>query len=553
MGGLTDRRLATAAPAGARFEVVAAVVLTVIAVAMHVRYLLHAGPLWRDELSTVEVANSPTVGEWIRNLPNDSFPLVWHGVLRVWQRLGLGATDGGLRVAGLIVGVGIVCALWYAARTFGGRTPVVSLALLEFSVNTVCYGDSLRAYGPGMVLGLLSTGAIFALAQAEGRRQVNRAFAFAAIASLLSVHTLFFNGTLLLAAGVAGAAVCWRVGHRGRAAAILGIGATCAASLAVYAPLFRARAAMARLFVAPTSLWDVLASLRVALAYTPLGGPGHGVQIWIGATVASLVAAVAIQAWGRSDRSADDRRRRGAAMFCLIALPVGLAAYVAFLLALSNRLQPFHFLALLALVALCMDGLVAAAIRARLGMAVVAVACATVAITLPDAWVSAGMRMTNVDLTASGLADTVAPGDVILCTPWWIGPSFSRYYRGAGDVLTLPPMPPSRYPQFNRLLEKMGDPHAIDPLLARLATAVAAKRRVWVVDCLDSFSYGPGQERIPEPRPDWTDGDYHVMWMLQVDQALRDRLMHGHAWVIRFGTGVEANPAERVRVFELTD
>ena len=503
----------------------------------------------------MRIAGSPTLHDLFANRVNDSIPLLWHGVLRVWERAGLGGTDRDLRVLGLVVGLGIVAVLWRNARAFGAASPVASLVMLELNPMTVCYGDSLRAYGPGVLLGLLSFGAVFRLTRAVGRHQVRSAFAAATLASLLSVHTLFYNAVWLLATCVAGAAVCGLNGNRRRAGAILGIGAACAASLAAYVPMIRARAQFDRMFVYPTSPARVLGALRYALTYTPVGTAAHGDVLWSAVVVAAVVVACAgvrRRRGGRTGTPADDGRpRRDAARFCLVALGVGVPAYLGFLLALGNLMQPFYFVALLGLVAGCLDGLLGGVVRRGRRAVVVAAAAVVAAATVPDAWRNAGIRMSNVDVAAARLRALVAPGDLIVLTPWWLASPFVRYYHGAGDVVTVPPMASLAFQRFDLLRQRMGDPHAIDPVLARVAAAARGGRHVWVVGVVGDVLFVDPRLRLPRPLPTWHDREYYVLWNLQLGRALARDFDLAHATVPAVGVDADLSPFEQVQVYGL--
>src|SRR5687767_5763205 len=53
-----------------RIETAAAVLLTMLAAALHVMRALHAGPLWRDEAGALQVALLPTFGEMFQRFPH---------------------------------------------------------------------------------------------------------------------------------------------------------------------------------------------------------------------------------------------------------------------------------------------------------------------------------------------------------------------------------------------------------------------------------------------------------------------------------------------------
>jgi len=76
-----------------------------------IAFLTHAGGLWRDEVNTINLASRRSLGE----IANDSFPIFMPLMVRVWSAMGLGESDMELRLLGVIIGLGILAALWVAA------------------------------------------------------------------------------------------------------------------------------------------------------------------------------------------------------------------------------------------------------------------------------------------------------------------------------------------------------------------------------------------------------------------------------------------------------
>jgi hypothetical protein len=91
-----------------RCELAAASLLTVFLVAFHTVFFLRAGPLWRDEISSLALATKPTLAEFWRSLPFDPFPACYFLLLRLWHGVGLGENDLALRALGLLIGVSLI-------------------------------------------------------------------------------------------------------------------------------------------------------------------------------------------------------------------------------------------------------------------------------------------------------------------------------------------------------------------------------------------------------------------------------------------------------------
>src|SRR5438105_2547783 len=84
---------------------------------LHSFFLLNAGGLWRDEAGLVALSLLPSVSEVWRNLPHDSCAILMPLVVRAWSAAGLGNTDLGLRVLGLVIGLFLLLAFWFASWT----------------------------------------------------------------------------------------------------------------------------------------------------------------------------------------------------------------------------------------------------------------------------------------------------------------------------------------------------------------------------------------------------------------------------------------------------
>src|SRR6516165_10461294 len=111
-------------------ETAAALAGTAFSAILLVLAALNAGPLWRDETNTFNVALMPSFRDLWNNLPFESFPPFWPLLLRVYSFLGFTGTDAGIRVLGLGVGWFFLASLWLCSRWMRARAPILSIALL---------------------------------------------------------------------------------------------------------------------------------------------------------------------------------------------------------------------------------------------------------------------------------------------------------------------------------------------------------------------------------------------------------------------------------------
>ena len=174
----------------------AAVAMT--SIALHVRLALFVGALWRDETNSLNLATLPVLSDIRHFLDYDSFPALFFAVLRGWTNIFGAQNDDALRLFGLIIGLAILAVLCLNARTFGSRLPLLSLALIGLNPMIIRYGDSVRAYGLGILLILLTLRSFWQLVETANFPSRKR-IVVATLCALLSVHCLYYNSVLLLA------------------------------------------------------------------------------------------------------------------------------------------------------------------------------------------------------------------------------------------------------------------------------------------------------------------------------------------------------------------
>jgi predicted membrane-bound mannosyltransferase len=120
-----------------RLDWILALTVTAAAVFLHLAFLKDAGGLWRDEAGVVRLATLPAFGETWKYLGHESCPLFFPAAIRFWSVTGLGGTDFGLRIYGLIVGLLLLGASWFNAWTLTRSVPLISLGLLAANIAVV--------------------------------------------------------------------------------------------------------------------------------------------------------------------------------------------------------------------------------------------------------------------------------------------------------------------------------------------------------------------------------------------------------------------------------
>ncbi len=492
---------------GGRAEVVCWTVLALAVMFFHWQRMTHAGALWRDEINTASMASMPSLGEISKNLEYDSFPVLWFLAVRTWIFAGLG-TELGFRVLGLIVGIGGVGSLVWCCRTLGSRVPLVALALLGFCPTALIIGDSLRAYGFGFVLMLLTLGMIWKTVQDPRPRRL----LLAGVLAILSVHCVYYNSILLFAAGMGGVAVGLRHRDWKRIAYVLGIGMAAAVTLTPYLPAMKRASSWNRVFRMEdfTITW-MMAKFREALE------PAGGLVYWIWLALVPLAIATCIwQLIRRSAPGADERKDR--ALYILTALVTAIIGYSCFLKALSYPTQVWYYLSIMAILAALLDAGLAVFCDVSFPGRIVRVVFTLVlaAATFLNTWHATQTRQTNVDLVAAKLESLADKDDLIVVNPFFFGVPFARYYKGPTPWVTVPQLTEYRIHRYDMFKDKMAEANPIAEIHKRIAATLAGGHRVWILGWISFLKEGeqPG-DLAPAPNSPygWNEGAYTtVRW-----------------------------------------
>lgn len=526
----------------ARIELGLGLVIAFLIAFLHVVWARHASALWRDEVVSFYVSTKPSLSDLWRSLKFDSFPGLLHLIVRAWVGLGFGATDTGLRVLGLLVGITIVAALWLNARLLGFGVPLVSMPLFALNALTIQSGDSLRSYGLGILLTLLTFATTWRVADSPTTARVALAMAIA----ILSVNCLYQNALFLLAVCVGGCVVALRRGLWRRGALVVAIGAVAAVSLTPYLGIIRELRELRVLL--PTGLtaariWSVLSE---ALS----SGGGLMPWVWIGLFAFGLLAAAIAQA--SSIGPAATERQRDLILYGGTVMVAGTLGFLVFLKVVDLQTEPWYYLPPMALAAICLDVVLgtlgAGSMAGRLTR--LAFAAIVAAYVFLPAWRGVQVRQTNVDLIAAEMERVSAKEDLILVYPWFCGATFDRYYRGNTFWTTLPPHADLKLQRLDLLKKQMvSTTNPIQPVLDRIAKTLQSGNRIWLVGGLLTPENGQPPPQLP-PAPHgpwgWDISPYVESWAMQAGYFIVSHALH----VERVASSYEApvNPYENLGV-----
>ena len=483
-----------------------------------------AGGLWRDEVVSVQVANQPTLAQTWRYLEFDSYPILFHLLLRGWCAV-FTASDASLRTLGLLIGCSVLGAFWGAGPALGVRVPLFALVLLALNPMVIRFGDSLRAYGLGCTLAIISLAAVWNVARAD--RPAWRRIAWAMAAAVLSVQCLYHNAALLLAGCVGGAVVALWDRRPRVAATTLAVGVPAAVSLLPYLPLIRRTRHWSILMKYPVTvpwLWSRLTA--VTTAPDPVG-----VWLWTALFVGSVGLAgwVLWRARRRGEPAAAGAARR---VFAAVALVTGTLLYGGFLFAVGYITQPWYYLALLAFVGICLDAVYGQSVNPSGWRALrLAVALSFGLLVFDQSRAHLRVRSTDIDLVSSKLNDQANARDLVVVNRWECAIGMNRYYHGPARMMTVPPLDDHTVHRYDVMMEIMSKPDPLRPLFDAIADTLKRGGRIWLV----------GPRSLPEPdqpykvpAPAWTDaagrwhrGPMYRDWMLQTRDFLVGHVTQG--------------------------
>ena len=514
-----------------RVEFWTAVIITLWRGALHVLNLYHAGPLWRDEAGTADFAAMPSVREIWRNLRYDNFPPLFVAVARVWTLAGLGS-DFGYRVLGFLIGMGTLGVLWWCARKLGGKTPLLVLSLYAINPVAIRVCDSLRPYGLGIALILLTSALVWNFVQAPGRKS----FFLATLAATLSVQCLYQNAFFIIAFSCGAWLVClarkewktaWQTGLIGLIAAL---------SLLPYCVIIkqgREWLDVARLEVRFDSIW-------YSLLDTLQAPGGWAVSL---AWLILFAVALAVAVFGSV------RQRRWEMLYCGTILVSSTVIYLSFLQGLGLAPHMWYFLILLAPAGMMTNSILCGLENWRFQIGRAGLGLILTGGCVPACYAGVCLRQSNIDLIAAKLKQGAQSGDLIIISPWCYGVSLQRYLD-ANRWTTLPPLAEIRIHRFDLVKKAMVTENPIGPLLDKVRATLRSGHTLWVAGDLDAPPDGNPPPVYPPYKGslDEADTKYFYSWMYQVTYFVGRHATKGNLVELPVPGGLAVNPFENLQL-----
>jgi hypothetical protein len=476
------------------------IALTAWVLVLHLMYAGHAGPLWRDEASSVNFASVPTVGEMWNNFRFDNFPPLFAFVLRGCWMTGM-TNDIAWRVLGLSVSVLVLSAVWMAVWLMAQRPPLLALALFALNPLAIKTDGAIRPYGLGFAFLILAIALIFAYARKPGRAF----FILATIASALAVQILY-QAAFFLAATILGAcAYAWMEKHRRTAMNTVFIGMIAACSLAIDLPHL--------LHDWGKTQWVGQSSFEISK--TAVDWPMLGSAFWraisnMGTAGAWLWCVIAVIVFVTL------ATKRGSRPY-VISLLVATIVYLCFLRFSGLHAQSWYFLVLIASGALLLDAMTENILQRTLKQAVLIAVLLLAIVSAPAAWDTVRTRATSIDLVAQVLKRNAGPKDVVLTMPWYYGVTLGRYYDRQ-KFTTVPPLNDVSIHRYDLVQRAMESSDPIAGLMRDMEQALRNGNTVWTIG---EIILPENNEPVPflppyTPGNGYSDSDYLTSWSMQI-------------------------------------
>ena len=525
-------------------ETAATLIGTAFSAMLLVLTAMNAGPLWRDETNTFNLAHMLSLRDIWNNLPFDSCPLLWLLVVRGWGMLGLTNDDMGIRILGLVVGLFFLASLWLCQHSIGGRAPTLSIALLGGLPAFIFIVGANRAYGLAGCLLVLSFGAIWRILESPTKSRILSAGFICLLFTQCVYYDVLFLGAML----AAGALVAIRRQQWKIVWTMAGIGWVAGASLLIYLPTFHRVPEYLPFWRSPffhaATLWNGLGDALAAWS-SANHDAANSPQVWIwilllfaGITIAVVMQRTRVRQTSKAKVASNSANpeRTDLALFCVTSLVLGIVGYFGYLLELQLFMQPWYYVEILILCAISLDSILSAGWPEfrPWGLARVGFLALMMTLNAGPAWAEAHTRRSNLDVVAAFLSHNASASDLIVVQNAWEAITFNRYYRGEAQWLSVPPIDSHEVHRVDLVMAEMNQPEAMSPVLHAITNTLISGHDVWVVGSMPiarSKNVPPGS--IPLlPRPSemptrWWFGSYLYWWNQQVTALLLDHAQQG--------------------------
>jgi len=126
----------------------------------------------------------------------------------------------------------------------------------------------------------------------------------------------------------------------------------------------------------------------------------------------------------------------------------------------------------------------------------------------------------------------VDKNDLIIVTPWYLGISFERYYRGHAPWVTIPPIEFHTFHRFDLVKRRMLMPdqnEVVRPVIDKSRATLKSGHRVWAVGLGSLLPPGlnvPAPPPAPGPATGWLQDPYNMEWSAMTLASLQACARH---------------------------
>lgn len=448
---------------------------------LHLFRLIKAGPMWRDEISSIYVATAPSLKCLYNAQAYDSFPLLNALILRLWITIfGIGtnvssANDFYIRIYGFLCGLALISALiWTCVRAFKSK-PIFSIILFALSPAVIIWGDSIRAYGLGTAMIIIFMGLLWRLIISPSILN----FYLTATFGILSVWTLYGNAFLVLSICGAGMLLSIIQKRNSIALKILLIGLISALSLLLNLTTFKKLVLFSK---SVNQYITIDCIMRSSWNFITVFGVIYG-YMFILALIISIIICISIIC----KKKEKDLNSENDSLFTFILLTLifSILTFTLYLHIIGIPPQNWYFIPIAAVIVSLIDGSLRSLYSDKcINKIIFLIIIISTILFGPSSLQMLAVRMTNVDQVAENIQTHATKKDLILLNDPYQASTFVRYYHGAGDVQVWPPCSPDllKSQALNPILNATYSKNdAIAPLLQNCNKTLSIGGKVWLV------------------------------------------------------------------------
>jgi hypothetical protein len=514
-----------------KLENILAIIFTAFITAMYFSLWSQGSGLWRDEVNTINVFYSSFNDLWNFHY-FDSFPMLWLWIVKAWTTVTY--TDFGLRTLGLITALSIIAAFWFTLRIITASSPVWALLLWGTIPLVLQASISLRAYGCGSVLTIISVIAFWNIVKNPSSKNI----LIAMLVSIATVQCLFQTATILLSLGIGALTVAIVERNIRVVIAVILCGA---ASILSVLPHFH------YLF---ENEWNHIIRhypdypyIIERFLYT-LRSSGQSIIIaWLIISFLVLFSVIKIY----------KHPQWRILLFLTVSLGCAVISYTIMLKEFASYLQAWHYLPFIALSVTLISAIITIIFQSyvKLYSALLASAVVLIAVSSQNLWLGAQTRWTNIDLITHALNPEVDSKDFILLNSAWEGITFKRYYQGQASWQSLPGFEGYTHlvHEGARMKQAMQEEEPLADIFAPIEETLRNGGRVWLVGNFQFLKEGTAFVKLP-PAPHSPYGWYLPPYERYWSQATAAFVQHNAQQLhLARPPDTAVNPYENLPIF----